>query len=129
MQVDSPRHTLYFLFRLNIYMRRFERSSQLYRSIQMSSRGQNIAVSWQLPCQAKITGIGLNVVVEWAEHLTRSREPHVQMSATRRLSRLRGFPPPLQTNSGKIPQIRPRPISSTSFPVPYSFLVVSFDAM
>jgi hypothetical protein len=43
--------------------------------------------------------------------------------------RLRGFPHSLQANTGIVPQIKPRPLPSTSFPIRHSPIILSFDVI
>jgi hypothetical protein len=42
---------------------------------------------------------------------------------------LRGYPQSLKTNAGTVPEIKPWPLPSMSFPIHYSLIILSFDVM
>jgi hypothetical protein len=71
----------------------------------------------------------INVVAEWQSFVFRRSRVQISAQGLAILTEVfRGFPQSLQENSRIVPYIRPWPLPSTTFPIHYSPIILSFDA-
>jgi hypothetical protein len=70
-----------------------------------------------------------NVVIEWLVLLLRIWKVTGSNIASESWLRFCGFPQSFQANARIVPEMRPRPLPSISFPIHYSLIILSFEIL